>query len=148
MTTYRVEMMTDSDYCKYMKGGYNYKICKVDIEANTAEEAVEIAKNNNPKMIVNTGYVRTVAELEEMEAKRLAEREAYRKSEEERKAKARACEVERERMKAEALGLTVEEYKAKVEHDKEVSDIERQIVALKTELAKKEEYLEKLKKEA
>lgn len=72
MTTYRVEMMTKSDYHEYMRGGYNYQICKVDIEANTAEEAVKIAKRNNPNMIIHEDYVRTVAELEEIKAKRMA----------------------------------------------------------------------------
>ena len=148
MTTYRVEMMTRGDYHEMMTGGYNYWVRKVDIEANTAEEAVEIAKSNNPEMVINTDYVRTVAELEEMEAKRLAEREAYWKAEEEKKAKAKARKAEREKAKAEALGLTVEEYKAKVKHDKKVRDAEARIAALKAELAKEEKYLEKLKKEA
>jgi hypothetical protein len=148
MTTYRIEMMTRGDYHEYMTGGYNYWLRKVDIEANTAEEAVEIAKRNNPDMIVNKGYVRTVAELEAMEAKRLADREAYWKAEEEKKAKAKARKEEREKAKAEALGLTVEEYKAKVKHDKKVRDTEARITALKAELAKEEKYLEKLKKEA
>lgn len=147
MTTYRVEMMTRGDYHEYMMGGYNYWVREVDVEANTAEEAVEIAKNNNPEMVINTDYVRTVAELEEMEAKRMAEREAYWKAEEEKKAKAKARKTEREKAKAEALGLTVEEYKAKVKHDKKVRDTEARIVALKAELAKKEKFLEKLKKE-
>jgi hypothetical protein len=148
MTTYRIEMMTRYDYNEYMTGGYNYRVDKVDIEANTAEEAVEIAKNDNPEMVINTGYVRTVAELEAMEAKRLAEREAYWKAEEEKKARAKARKAEREKAKAEALGLTVEEYKAKVKHDKKVRDTEARIAALKAELAKEEKYLEKLKKEA
>ena len=143
MTTYRVEMMTRGDYHEYMIGGHNYRIRKVDIEANTAEEAVEIAKKNNPEMIVNV-YVRTVAELEELEAKRMAEYEA----EEEKKAKEKARKAEREKAKAEALGLTVEEYKAKVKHDKKVRDTEARIAALKAELAKEEKYLEKLKKGA
>ena len=148
MTTYRIEMMTRGDFHEYMTGGYNYWIRKVDIEANTAEEAVEIAKNNNPEMVINTDYVRTVAELEEMEAKRLAEREAYWKAEEEKKAKAKARKEERERAKAEELGLTVEEYRAKIKHEKKVRLAEAEVERLKAELAKAEKYLENLKKGA
>lgn len=148
MTTYRIEMMTRSDYHEYMTGGYNYWVRKVDIEANTAEEAVEIAKRNNPNMVIHEDYVRTVAELEAMEAKRLADREAHRKAEEEKKAKAKARKEEREKAKAEALGLTVEGYRAKVKHDKKVRDTEARIAALKAELAREEKYLEKLKKGA
>lgn len=95
MAIYRIEMMTRNDYHEYMMGGYSYWGCKVDIEANTADEAVEIVKNNNPEMIINTDYVRTVAELEEMKAKKMAEREAYLKAEKERKAKAKARKTNR-----------------------------------------------------
>ena len=95
MAIYRIEMMTKSDYHEYMMGGYSYWGCKIDIEANTADDAVEIAKSNNPEMIINTDYVWTVAELEEMKAKKMAEREAYLKAEKERKAKAKARKTNR-----------------------------------------------------
>ena len=148
MTTYRIEMMSANNYNKFMTGSNNYWVDKIDIEANTAEEAVEIAKKNNPEMVINTDYVKTVAELEEMEAKRKAEFEARLKAEEEKKAKAKARKLEREKEKAEALGLTIEEYKAKVKHDKKVRDTKKRIAALKVELAKEEEYLKKLLKNA
>ena len=144
MTTYRIEMMTTNNYNKFMTGSNNYWVDKIDIEANTAEEAVEIAKKNNPEMVINTNYVKTVAELEEMEAERVAKWEARLKAEEEKKAKAKARKLEREKAKAEELGLTIEEYKAKVKHDKKVRDTEKRIAALKVELAKEEEYLKKL----
>jgi hypothetical protein len=146
MTTYRIEMMTTNDYHEFMMGGNNYWVNRIDVEANTTEEAIEIAKKNNPEMIINTTYVKTVAEIEEMEAKRVADWEAYLKAEEEKKAKAKTRKLEREKAKAEELGLTIEEYKAKVKHDKKVRDTEKQIAELKMELAKKEEYLKKLLK--
>ena len=148
MATYRVEMMTRSDYNKFMMGDYNYWVRKVDIEADTISEAVEIAKYNNPEMVINADYVRTVAELEEMEAKRAAERETARKAEEEKKAKAKARKEEREKAKAEELGLTVEEYRAKVKHEKKVRAAEAEVERIKAELAKAEKYLENLKKGA
>ena len=146
MTTYRIEMMTTNNYHKFMTGGNNYWVDKVDVEANTAEEAIEIAKKNNPEMVINTNYVKTVVELEEIKAKEDAEFEARLKAEEEKKAKAKARKVEREKEKAKALGLTIEEYKAKVKHDKKVRDTEKRIAALKVELAKEEKYLKKLLK--
>ena len=136
---YRIEMMSKSDYHDYMTGGYNYSVRKIDIEAGSAEEALEIAKKNNPYMVFNESYVRTVAELEELE-------ELKAKAEKADKAKAR--KAEREKAKAEALGLTVEEYKEKVKHDKKVRDAEARIAELKAELAKEEKYLEELKKGA
>ena len=148
MTTYRIEMMTANHYHNFMMGGNNYWVDKVDVEANTAEEAIEIAKKNNPDMVINVNYVKTVAELEEMETKRVAEWEARLKTEEEKKARAKARKVEREKAKAEELGLTIEEYKAKVKHDKKVRDTEKRIATLKMELAKEEKYLKKLLKNA
>ena len=148
---YRIEMMSKNDYHDYMAGGYNYSVRKIDIEADTAEEALEIAKKNNPYMVFNESYVRTVAELEELEelkAKRNAEYKAQLKAKAEKADKAKARKAEREKAKAEALGLTVEEYKAKVKHDKKVRDAEARIAELKAELAKEEKYLEELKKGA
>ena len=148
---YRIEMMSKNDYNDYMTGGYNYSVRKIDIEADTAEEALEIAKKNNPYMVFNESYVRTVAELEELEelkAKRNAEYKAQLKAKAEKADKAKARKAEREKAKAEALGLTMEEYKAKVKHDKKVRDAEARIAELKAELAKEEKYLEELKKGA
>ena len=145
MDIYRIEMMTRGDYCEYMRGSYWCSIRKVDIEANSAEEALKIVKKNYPDMVINEDYVRTVAELEELEAKEKVRLEAFHK---EKKARAKARKTEREKANAEALGLTVEEYKAKVKHDKKVRDTEKRIAALKEELAKEEKYLEKLKKGA
>ena len=110
MTTYRIEMMTAKHYHEFMMGGYNYWIDKVDVEANTAEEAIEIVKKNNPEMVINSNYLKTVAELEELETKRVAKCEARLKAEEEKKAKAKARKLEREKAKAEELGLTIEEF--------------------------------------
>jgi hypothetical protein len=146
MTTYRIEMMTAKHYHEFMMGGNNYWVDRIDIEANTPEEAIEIAKKNNPEMVINTDYVKTVAELEEMEAKREAEFKARLKAEEEKKAKAKARKLEREKAKAEELGLTIEEYKVKVMHDKKVRDTEKRFAELKMELAKEEKYLKKLLK--
>jgi hypothetical protein len=148
MQTYRIEMMAKGDYHEYMVGGYNYRVHRVDIEANTAEEAVEVAKSNNPEMVINTDYIRTVAELEEMEAKRKAESEAYWKAEEERKAKAKAHKEEREKAKAEALGLTVEEYKAKKSQEKKANNLREKIAELEKELARAKRALAKLEEGA
>jgi colicin import membrane protein len=148
MKTYRIEMMDRGSYHEYMTGGYNYSVQYFDIEAETAEEALAIAKANNPNLVANEGYIRTVEELEAERKEREARWEAARKAEEEKKAKAKARKEERERAKAEELGLTVEEYRAKVKHEKKVRLAEAEVERLKAELAKAEKYLENLKKEA
>jgi predicted RNase H-like nuclease (RuvC/YqgF family) len=146
MALYRIEMMTRSSYHNMMTGSNNYSVRKVDIEADTPNKAIEIAKANAPGMIINEEYIKTVVELEEKEAKRRAEIEAYRKAEEEKKLKAKARKEAREAEKAAELGLTITEYKVKLKHDKKVREVEKRITALKEELAEAEKYLQKLQK--
>lgn len=62
MKIYRIEMMTESSYHNYMCGGYNYKVDYYDVEAENAEQAVAIAKQDNPSYYVNANYNREVAE--------------------------------------------------------------------------------------
>ena len=120
MMTYRVEMMDRGSYCDFMEGGHNYKVQYFEIEAETAEEALAIAKHNNPDLVANKGYIHTIEELEAERKEREARWEATCKAEEEKKAKAKARKEEREKAKAEELGLTIEEYRAKVKHEKKV----------------------------
>ena len=144
MTTYRIEMMTKGDYHDYMTGGNSFRVCKVDIEADTVEQAIAITKQENPEMMINVNYVRTVAELEETASKRKAEFEAFLKAEEERKAKAKAHREEREKAKAEALGLTVEQHKAKKSQEKKAANLREKIANLEKELARAKRALAKL----
>lgn len=144
MKTYRIEMMDTRSYNEYMTGGYNYTVQHFEVEAETAEEALAIAKNNNPNLIANESYVRTVEELEAARKASEAKWEARCKAEEEKKAKAKARKEEREKAKAEELGLTVEEYRAKVKYEKKVHRAEAEVERLKAELIKAERYLENL----
>ena len=146
MKSYRIEMMDKRSYNEYMTGGYNYTVQHFEIEAETAEKALVIAKSNNPDLIANENHILTVEELEAARKANEAKWEARCKAEEEKKAKAKARKEEREKAKAEELGLTVEEYRAKVKHEKKVHMAEVEIERLKAELAKAERYLENLKK--
>lgn len=146
MMTYRIEMMDLRSYNEYMTGGYNYTVQRFEIKAETAEEALAIAKSNHPDLIANESYVRTVEELEAARKASEAEWEARCKAKEEKTAKAKARKEEREKAKAEEFGLTVEEYRAKVKHEKKVRTAEAEVERLKAELTKAERYLENLKK--
>ena len=146
MKIYRIEMMDKRSYNEYMTGGYNYTVQHFEIEAETAEKALVIAKSNNPDLIANENHILTVEELEAARKANEAKWEARCKAEEEKKAKAKARKEEREKAKAGELGLTVEEYKAKVKHEKRVHRAEAEVERLKVELAKAERYLENLKK--
>lgn len=63
MKIFRTEMMTESNYSTYMGGGYNYKVDYYDVEAETREEAIAIAKKDNPNYHVNT-FTREVEKKE------------------------------------------------------------------------------------
>ena len=63
MKIFRTEMMSGANYNEYMSGGYNYTIMYYDVEAETKEEAIAIAKKDNPNYYINT-YVRNVEKKE------------------------------------------------------------------------------------
>lgn len=139
MKTYRVERMTEDNYSIYMEGGYGYNMETLHIEAETAEEAAKKAEAVG--YVVNKGYVKT---LEELEAERKAAKE--RAKEAERKA-TKAAQKRRaaEEKKAAALGMTVKEYRAEKAKKANIARVEREIAELEEALAKKKEYLAKIK---
>ena len=61
MKIFRTEMMNWASYAEYMGGGYNYTVMYYDVEAETKEEAIAIAKKDNPNYYINT-YAREVEE--------------------------------------------------------------------------------------
>jgi hypothetical protein len=63
MKIFRTEMMNWANYNEYMCGGYNYKVDYYDVEAETKEEAIAIAKKDNPNYHINT-YAREVEKKE------------------------------------------------------------------------------------
>ena len=144
MKMFRIEMMTKDDYRAFMAGGYNYTVKYFDIEAETGENALAIAKANNPELVANEGYIRTVEELETARKKW----EAICKAKEEKRIATKVRKEEREKAKAEELGLTVEEYRIKIKHEKKVRTAKAEIERLKAELEKAEKYLENLTKGA
>lgn len=144
MTNYRIEMMTGDDYGNYMMGYNDYNLNVEYIEANTKEEAVEIAKRNYPTMVINENYVKSI---EEMKAEAEAEKKAHErflKAEAEKKARKEA----REKEKAEAMGMTLAEYKEykkaeakKKRYANEIKKMEAEIERLKEEIAWRKKYL-------
>ena len=140
MTTYRIEMMTSDDYCRYMGGSNECRLYEIDVDAETAEDAVMIAKRNNPEMVINEKYVKTIAEIE---AQQVAWANA-RKADEERRAATRAKKAAKEQEKATALGLTVEEYREKIKYERRVKAAEKEVAELTKALEAAKKRLEKL----
>lgn len=142
---YRVERATEENYHRMMGGSMNYSIEKLDIEAETPEEAAKMAEAKG--YMVNKKYVKTVAELDAEKAAWEAHLAVERAKEE----AAKARKVAREAEKAEAMGLTVEEYK-RYKKDKaiakklpaEIAGYEAEIERLKKGIARKRNYLEEL----
>ena len=63
MKIFRTEMMDWESYDEYMSGGFKYTVIYYDVEAETKEEAIAIAKKNNPNYYFNT-YAREVEKKE------------------------------------------------------------------------------------
>lgn len=64
MKIYRIEMMNSASYNDYMCGGYKYRVEYYDVEAESEEQALAIAKQDNPTYFFNTGFVRETANKE------------------------------------------------------------------------------------
>lgn len=145
---YRVERATENDYHDMMCGSLNYSIDKVDVEAESPEEAIKLAEKEG--YVVNKSYVKTVAELEAKEAAFWARMDEERAKEEATKARKAAREAE----KAEAMGMTVEEYKTYKKKvallkklPKEITEVENEIKRLTAEIERKKRLMETLKAE-
>ena len=134
---YQIEMMTPGDYHDYMGGGYNYSVKKKHVEADTTEQALELAKKLFPGYVINENYIKTVEELELEQAEREAE---YKRRQAEQAAKDRAQAEKRkatEAKKAEEAGLSVEDYRKLVKYKKilksnlaELEQLTKRITAL------------------
>lgn len=139
-TTYRIDMMSNDSYNRYMSGSNNYSVESIEVVAENANEAILKAKAIFPAMVIRGNAV----SVEDLKAEQLARAEAYKKAEEDKKAKA----IAREKAKAEQAGMTVEEYKAEQNRKRKIRKLEREIAELEEELNNKKKYLEKIKKEA
>lgn len=136
--TYIIQRMTNANYHEYMIGGYNYTIEKVLIEAETPAEAVKLAEKEG--CVVNSEYVRTLAEIEAEEAAR----KAYIEAESAKRQAAKERKTAREAEKAEAMRLTVEQYKRYKREKAIAKKLPAEIEELKREIARKLAYLNEL----
>jgi uncharacterized protein with von Willebrand factor type A (vWA) domain len=62
MKFYRIEMMNNASFHNYMCGGNNYRVDYYDVEANNVEQALAIAKQDNPNYHINAGFVSEITE--------------------------------------------------------------------------------------
>lgn len=138
---YRVERATEENYHRMMSGSLNYSIEKLDLEAETPEEAAKMAEEEG--YVVNKEYVKTVAELEAKEAAFKARMAKERAKADAKAARAKARKAEREAAKAAELGVTVDEYKAMVKREKYIKALTADLEAAKAEVARLEKLLAK-----
>ncbi len=139
---YRVEMMNEADYGEYMRGGFNYNVNTTYIYAESAEQALAIAKEVNPGLIINSRSIKTTDEIEAEENAKKARNAA----EEEKAAAAKAKRLATEMAKAEAEGLTLEEYRAKKAYERKVKAAEKAVAEAEEALAKAKARLAELTK--
>lgn len=149
MATYKIEMMDMGSFNNYMSGNWNYHVEKINIEAETAEEAVAIAKAQYPEMVINEGWVKTLEELAAIEAEKAAEAKANAEKEAAKKAR----KAEREAAKAAEMGLTIEEYAERKKlaakarrYESEAAKMEAEIKALLEEIEWRKRRAAEIKK--
>lgn len=144
---FQVTLLLPEDYAIYKMGkkGDHYKHYDRKMMAETAEEVAERVKLLYPNYMVGE-----IVSTEDIKKEWEEKRESFKRfmeQEEERKAKARARKEEREKEKAKELGLTLEEYRAKVKLEKKIKKQTEEVERLREELAKAEQYLKTLKGE-
>lgn len=137
MTAYYVQRMTKNDYHTMMRGEYGFHVENLTIEAETPEEAKKIAAKDG--YMVND----LVLNVEEWEAERKVRREKAAQNLKNRKA-ANKKRRESEIAKAEALGMTLKEYRADKARRGQITRLRNEIEDLERELKKKRAYLKKL----
>lgn len=137
----RIEMMTRDDYVAYMIHGYGYQKETIWIEAETKEEAYQIAEKKYPTMVIINDFIKTEEEIKDERKRRIEIAEEINRKEKEkadRKAK-------REEEKAQAMNITIEEYKeykrAKTNRKRYETEIEKAKAKIK-EIEKKIPYYE------
>lgn len=141
MQTYTIRLDNEQTYYDYMSGGNVFNCARLmTVKAENAEEAYAKAKAEHPELIV-----REYANMKSIEELR-AEREARIKAEAEKKAQAKARRESKELAEAEALGLTVEELKAKKRKERAIKKAEEEIAELEKALAIAKARLEKLER--
>lgn len=149
---YKVQAMTSDSYHLMMTGGYGYSVHNFWIEANSKEEAYEIATAQYPDLVIND-YTESEEEINKHKARMRAIAEENEKKEKEKAER----KLARENEKAEAMGLTYEEYqeykkaeKNKKRHESELRSKYATIERMKREIAYEEkkikEWEEKMKK--
>ena len=131
MMKFRIQMMTKKDYCNFLGGSNNYYIETVWIDAETAEEAYEIATKNYPIMAID----KAVKSEKEIETEEKIIEEERQKEEEKEKAKKEKAKKQAEE-KATEQGLTIEKYEELKKAKTNRRRYERQIETAKAEIEK------------
>jgi hypothetical protein len=144
MARFSVMVVDKSKWLVDKDGGYHEKIERV-AEASTEAEAINIfttAYGGQYEVQVHT--LRNIGEYADRGEWWDAEYKIIKEAEEQKKAKAKATREAREKAEAEAMGLTVEEYRTKKNNEAKARKVRKEIEELKKELARKEAYLARL----
>lgn len=149
METYRVELINNSEYHKMMMGD-DFQLVTKYVDANSVEEAIQIAEKNGEGWfhVYKKDRVKTIREANQeiiANLKKQYDWEAEQKRIKEAK-EAKTAE------KANAQGLTVEEYKenqkkqAKIKrYEREIKTLKEEVARMEREIARKEKALKEMK---
>ena len=147
MNTYEITMVTKATANDYFYGGYNCESDIVRINADSKDQAKEIATKKNADFVVVK-----VEDVKEIEAREKAVANAIAKDNE-RKAKAQATRKANEEKKACEMGITVAEYRKykaiisrKTKAENEIAKMQRQIYYAQKKIAEYEKEIAKMTK--
>jgi hypothetical protein len=146
MTRFSIMVINYNKWLVGKDGGYPDSFETIT-EASTEAEALNIVKTTytaEDGYEVETHNIHDIGEYANSREWWDAQFKVMREAEEKKKAEAKARKEAREEAEAEAMGITVEEYRTKKKTEAKARKVRREIEELKKELARKEAYLAKL----
>lgn len=146
MARFSIMVINNNKWLVGKDGGYPDSFERIT-EASTEAEAINIVRT---AYTVEDGYevqtynILEIGEYADRDAWWDAQIKVMREAEAKKKAEAKARKEAREKAEAEALGITVEEYRTKKKNEAKARKVRREIEELKQEIARKEAYLARL----
>ena len=144
MTRFSVTII---NYGKWLSGkdGEYPDSFEATIEATSEVEALKVFNTiYGGQYEVQAYTLRNIGKYANRKEQWEAEWKAMREAEDKKKTEAKARKEAREKAEAEAMGITVEEYRNKKKNEAKARKVRREIEELKAEIARKETYLAKL----
>lgn len=133
-----IQLIDERGFNKMMGGELDYSVIEKQFIADSKEEAIKAAERQFPNHIINENFVLTLQEWQDFTSKRSEMVERTRRRDAEKKAKRALRELDN----ANALGLTVAEYRTMKRRQATCRKYHREIEKLQAQIAEMQAYID------